>query len=276
MGIAKVLLQSELLFYEHVVYRLRVPRWQNETDEAHVAVKIVMQKSIHSVWAFQTRKSKSHHQPSRGSGCVVWASYRQFMPQKHKRNAKRSNKRSLRLYNPLKPRIFHCEGVAAISIATTAAGVINYVFHKGDFGFAGATYPIGINQMFSESTYQVRMLAATMKWAPFLGRSASQAIGPTGAGSGLCSLFHESSTPTINYFDLLSALGWQIVYNGKPFSHSWREQNVSESLWYSGAAVSLSTTPDPGFAFCFYTTGGPVSQAMGTVFFSFVMEVRCQ
>jgi hypothetical protein len=70
MGIAKVLLQSELLFYEHVVYRLRVPRWQNETDEAHVAVKIVMQKSIHSVWAFQTRESKAQDKPSRGSTCV--------------------------------------------------------------------------------------------------------------------------------------------------------------------------------------------------------------
>jgi hypothetical protein len=176
----------------------------------------------------------------------------------------------LRLYSSIRPRIFTIEGTASTYIATTGAGVLNFNFTMGQFGFSGATYPI-ITQFSSNSSYQVRAVAATCSYVPLYGTSAAY-----GAGCGVAAVVHESTLVTVNIANVLSILGWKHVRVGAPFKLVWRSQNINESLWYSGGTSSLASSPSPGFLMVAATTGGVASQTVGEAFFSFILQVREQ
>jgi hypothetical protein len=176
----------------------------------------------------------------------------------------------LKLFSSLRPRIFTIEGTSTTYIATTGAGALNFNFNMGQFGFSGATYPI-VTQFTSNSSYQVRMVAATVSYVPIFGPSAAN-----GAGCGVATVVHESTLASVTISTVMSVLGWKHVRVGAPFRLIWRCQNVNESLWYSGAASSLAVSPSPGFIFVAATTGGVASQTVGEAFFSFILQVREQ
>jgi hypothetical protein len=147
---------------------------------------------------------------------------------------------------------------------------MNFSFTMGQFGFSGATYPI-VTPFASNSSYQVRAVAAKVVYSPIYGTSSTN-----GAGTGVAVCVHESSISATTIPVVMSMLGWKTVRHGKQFMLDWREQNINESLWYSGAASSLAVSPSPGFLFVAATTGGVASQTIGEAFFSFILQVREQ
>jgi hypothetical protein len=195
---------------------------------------------------------------------------------KRTRHSKRSGRMSvgymgpMKLFKAMKPRIFTVEATATTYIATTAAGAMNFNFTMGQFGFSGATYPLTC-QMASNSSYQVRCVAATALYSPIFGTSHA-----SGIGTGVAVTVHESSLASVTLGGLLGVLGWKRIRHGSPFILQWRCQNVNESLWYSGGTSSLSSSPSPGFLMVAATTGGATSITIGEVFFSLVLQVREQ
>jgi hypothetical protein len=175
----------------------------------------------------------------------------------------------LKLYNAVRPRIFTVEATCATYAATTGAGAINFTFTLGQFGFAGATYPLTC-QFTSNGSYQVRAVGATVYYDPLFGPSTAN-----GSGAGVAAVVHESTiTPSI--VNVLGILGWKSIRHGAPFKLQWRASNINESLWYSGSTSSLATSPSPGFNMVAATTGGAASITIGEIYFSFILQVREQ
>jgi hypothetical protein len=176
----------------------------------------------------------------------------------------------MKLYNPIKPRILTVEATATTYAATTGAGAINFSFTMGQFGFSGATYPLNC-QFASNSSYQVRCVAATAYYTPIFGTSHA-----SGVGTGVAVTVHESTLSSTTIASILGILGWKKIRHGSPFSLQWRCQNINESLWYSGGTSSLASSPSPGFLMVAATTGGAVSITIGEIFFSLILQVREQ
>jgi hypothetical protein len=170
------------------------------------------------------------------------------------------------------------KAVFSATIVNSAAGVYSAAFQATEFGLGpAATFQVTCPQFTIgsgvPSSCRLRLKSMRVDYLPYNGRSVSY-----GAGSGVATVIDSSNVPTINFSNIAQSKRVRYVYVGKPFQLTWRPTTNVDRLWVSSVVAQTAFLPldntTVGATFMVYTAGGVNVAIIGTLLFSFLLEVE--
>jgi hypothetical protein len=191
------------------------------------------------------------------------------MPKRAVQNRKRRPNRAPR------PHTFIVSGESLVVVNTVGTTYSNS-FNNTQFGLTGApTYIINTQMLTDVGTYNFRVVGVKIRWLPTGGRSS--AIG-FGQGAAVLALT-ETPPSTINPATIAEYSNWTPFYMGRPGHWNWRPSVLNDKLWQEGNASNTNplqgvTFSGGGWVFVISTSCIAVTSAVGTLVFTFALEVQ--
>jgi hypothetical protein len=183
----------------------------------------------------------------------------------------KQHKRSNAIVRSPKAHSFMVTGESLVVINTIGASFTGQ-FYNGLFGVGGSpTYLINTQMLTDLPTYNMRVRRVVVRWLPAGGRSSL-----IGFGQGASVMTNTSSYPAIiNPTTIAEYANWKPFYVGKPGRWMWAPITLNDQLWLNGGAASTLTTPGEGGGWCFlFNTSCTPLSVIGTLNFTFTLEVR--